>query len=211
MKVVLLIDKKNSWIKKFAIEFKKKYISKKYKIILTEKQTNIKNSIVFLLGFTNIVDQNFLKKNIITLVIHESNLPKGKGFSPVQWQVLKNKNKIPATLFKATKNLDCGNVILKDNFKINATDLNEEIRISQANITFKLIKRFLKIYPKYKEIPQKNNSTYFRRRSKEDSKIDLKKSLKSQINLLRIVDNENYPAFFYYKGKKFILKIYKNK
>ena len=39
---------------------------------------------------------------------------------------------------------------------------------------------------------------------KEDqktSKLDFKKSLFKQINLLRIVDNENYPAFFFHEKK----------
>ena len=39
--------------------------------------------------------------------------------------------------------------------------------------------------------------------------IDLNKNLKSQFNLLRICDNEKYPAFFNYKNKKYILKIFK--
>lgn len=30
-----------------------------------------------------------------------------------------------------------------------------------------------------------------------------------QFNLLRIADNENYPAFFILNGQKYILKIYK--
>ena len=50
--------------------------------------------------------------------------------------------------------------------------------------------------------------TYYKRRLPEDSEIDIEKSIKKNFNLLRVVDNEKYPAFFYYKGKKFIIKIY---
>ena len=48
---------------------------------------------------------------------------------------------------------------------------------------------------------------------KEDQKtpqLDFKKSLFKQINLLRIVDNENYPAFFSMR-KKYLIKIFKEK
>ena len=31
---------------------------------------------------------------------------------------------------------------------------------------------------------------------------------KEQFNLLRIVDNNSYPAFFFYKNKKYIIKIF---
>ena len=38
-----------------------------------------------------------------------------------------------------------------------------------------------------------------------------KKNIKSQFNLLRIVDNDNYPAFFKFKKNVYIIKILKNK
>jgi methionyl-tRNA formyltransferase len=46
-------------------------------------------------------------------------------------------------------------------------------------------------------------------RNASDSEININKSIKSQFNLLRICDNEKYPAFFKYKNCKFILKIFK--
>ena len=55
---------------------------------------------------------------------------------------------------------------------------------------------------------QTGKATYFRKRNKFDSKLDINKSIKSQFNLMRIADNEKYPLFFIYKNKKFIIKIY---
>ena len=40
--------------------------------------------------------------------------------------------------------------------------------------------------------------------------MNINKSIKSQFNKLRIVNNEQWPAFFYYKNKKFIIKIFDN-
>jgi methionyl-tRNA formyltransferase len=57
---------------------------------------------------------------------------------------------------------------------------------------------------------QKGQPSFYRRRSPRDSELDSKLSLKDQFNLLRVVDNEKYPAFFYHKGKKFIIKIEKD-
>ena len=42
----------------------------------------------------------------------------------------------------------------------------------------------------------------------EGSELDINKSIKSQFNMLRVVDNERYPAFFSHKKKKYIIKIY---
>jgi methionyl-tRNA formyltransferase len=59
-----------------------------------------------------------------------------------------------------------------------------------------------------KKTPQPSNSTYFKKRTPNDSEISVEQSIKQQFNLLRIVDNVRYPAFFYMNGKKYILKIY---
>ena len=84
-------------------------------------------------------------------------------------------------------------------------ELNNDIRKIQGETTLYLVKNFLKDYPKnkLKKISQKGKSTYFKRRNLNDSQLDINKSIKSQFNLLRIVDNEKYPAFFKYKSKKY--------
>ena len=48
---------------------------------------------MFVIGYTKILPKEFLEGNKLVLVIHESDLPKGKGFSPVQWQILEGKIK----------------------------------------------------------------------------------------------------------------------
>ena len=56
---------------------------------------------------------------------------------------------------------------------------------------------------------QHGKETFYKKRTPVDSKIDIHESIESQFNLLRTVDNINYPAFFFNKGKRFIIKIYK--
>ena len=46
--------------------------------------------IVFVLGYTKILKEPFLTNNKNIFLVHESNLPSGKGFS-VQWQILEGK------------------------------------------------------------------------------------------------------------------------
>ena len=207
-KVCFLTDIKNNWLKnKIKINFKNNH---KYKFFLSKNfRKNKDYDIVFIIGYTKIIKDNFLKKNKLNLVIHESNLPKGKGFSPVQWQILNNKNKIPICIIDAKSKFDTGNIYLKKYFKIKSTDLYDEIRASQGNATVKIIKDFLKYYPKLKSKPQKGKSTYYKKREKKNSEILINKSLRSQFNLLRISNNQSWPSFFYFKGVKYILKIEK--
>lgn len=150
-KIAFLFDKRNNWIKKY---FKKnQFISnKKFKFIFIYDEKLIKNfDILFIINYTKIIDQNILKLNKLNLLIHESDLPKGKGFAPVQWQILNNKSKITVKLIEATQKVDSGDIYGETKFTVNKTDLNNDIREQQANATIKLISNFLKKYPKTKK------------------------------------------------------------
>ena len=72
-----------------------------------------------------------------------------------------------------------------------------------------MIKKFMKIYPKFKTIKQKGRSNFLRKRSKKDSELNINKSIKEQFNLMRIANNEEWPLFFKYKNKTYFLKITK--
>ena len=210
IKVTFLLDPKNNWIEK---NIKKNFllIKKKIQFKITKNYKKVsKQNIVFILGYTKILPNSFLKKNNLNLVVHESNLPKGKGFAPVQWQVIKNQNKIPICLIEANEKVDSGPILAKSFFSLKGNELNSEIRLKQAIATIKIIKNFLRKFPIVRKRNQVGLSTFYKRRNPKDSLLDLNKSLKNNFNLLRVVDNLNYPAYFIYRGKKYILKIYKS-
>ena len=104
-------------------------------------------------------------------------------------------------------NPDSGDIYEKIYFKVSHTDLYDQIREKQAAATIKIIKKFLKKYPKIKAKKQKGKETFFKKRKKSDSKLDINKSIKEQFNLLRICNNNQWPAHLFYKNKKFIIKI----
>ena len=98
------------------------------------------------------------------LVVHESNLPKGKGWSPLTWQILEGKNKIPITLFEANSDIDGGN-IFKDFIYLQGHELIEEIRIKQALKSFNLILKFLNSNPFPSGKRQKGFQLLFKKKS----------------------------------------------
>jgi len=208
-KIGFLIDKNNNWIEKFLKKenFKNNL---KYKFKIFNNYLKIKNyDVVFILGYTKILDKKFLKKNKYNLIVHESNLPKGKGFAPVQWQILKNKNNIPVCLIKAENKVDSGKIFEKIFFKLDGTELYDEIREKQAKATFSIIKRFLKKFPKIFSKRQVGKTTFYQRRYPKDNLLNINKSIKDNFNLLRIASNELSPSYFRYKSKKYIINIFK--
>ena len=54
---------------------------------------------------------------------------------------------------------------------------------------------------------QEGKSSFYKKRGPEDSEIDVESTISKSFNLLRIVDNKRYPAFFYMKGQKYKLQI----
>ncbi|EAK0950623.1 methionyl-tRNA formyltransferase [Campylobacter lari] len=164
--------------------------------------------IVFILSYHRIISKEFLSKNKNNIVIHASNLPQGKGWAPLFHQVLEGKNEITFTLFEADEKTDNGDIYLQKKLTLNGLELYEELRDKQANFIIELCLEFLKNFPNIKKIPQKGKESFYPKRASKDHELDINKTIEEQFNLLRISNNEEFPAFFYKNGKKFIIKIY---
>ena len=202
IKVAYLLDNTNDWIKKYIKKSQLLNKSKKFYSKMFTNYKNIKNyDIVFVLGYTRILSPIFLEKNKLNLVVHASNLPRGKGFSPIQWQILKNKKRISFCLFKAEKKLDSGEIYEKHSLLFKGTELYDRIRYMQAKATIQIISSFLKKYPKLVSRKQKGQSTFYRRRTYKDSKLNINKSIKKLFNQMRIANNQDWPAYFIYRKK----------
>ena len=164
---------------------------------------------MFILGYTKILPSRFLENNRLNLVVHESDLPKGKGFSPVQWQIVEGKSEITISLIEALEKFDTGDILLQRKMKLDGTELYPEIRKKQAENTIQIIEDFLKIYPNFIPLKQIGEESFYRKRNINDSELDISETIAENFNLLRIGNNEEWPSFFYFKGIKYILKIYK--
>jgi methionyl-tRNA formyltransferase len=149
-----------------------------------------------------------LHKN--NIVVHESDLPKGRGWSPLTWQIEAGKNEIPITLFEAARQCDAGIYYLKDKIRLKGNELIDDARKKQAEKTIEMINKYLTKYP-MRGVLQEGRATYYRRRKMQDSMLNIHKSITSQFNKMRVADNQRYPLYFTFKGKKYILKIYEKK
>ena len=143
------------------------------------------------------------------LVVHESALPQGQGWSPMTWQILEGANRIPVTLFEAVADLDAGPIYLQQQIHLEGHELVDEWRALQAQATLELC---LAWCDRHQEVvaaaqPQRGEPSHFRRRRPADSQLDPERSLAEQFNLLRVVDNQGYPAFFTMGSRTFLLQV----
>jgi methionyl-tRNA formyltransferase len=89
--------------------------------------------------------------------------------------------------------------------------LIEEIREQLGIISNEMIIEYINNINIIEGIEQKGESTFYKRRKPEHSRLDVNKTIAEQFNLLRVADNERYPAFFELQGKKYKIKIEKTK
>ncbi len=166
----------------------------------------------FYLSYGRIVDQVTRSRYRNNLVVHESALPHGKGWSPLTWQILEGENCIPVTLIEAVDRVDSGTVYAQEWLEFDGHELVDELRGKQASATVGLCQWFVANYPQSvaQGIEQQGDESFYPRRRPIDSQLSLEKSLLEQFNLLRVVDNERYPAFFELAGYQYVIRVMKS-
>lgn len=209
MLVQILVDNPDSWIIPYVVKLKEEIIKQfNFTVNLIYKHEEVtKGDVLCLLSCEKIFEK--LNYNNYNLVIHESDLPKGKGWSPLTWQILEGKNTIPVTLFEAQRSVDSGAIYNQDFIVLKGHELLPEIKHQQGIITQNLILNFLKQYPIVNGILQSGKESFYPKRTPLDSQLDIDKSIRENFNLLRVCDNKRYPAFFELDGVKYKLEITK--
>jgi len=206
MKIAILTSPKQ-WFVPYAKKLNEKMGDSR--LFFDHTQITDQYDILFILSYHKIIQKKFLiaKHNV---VIHASDLPQGKGWAPMFWQILENNNDIVFSMFEASDSIDNGDVYMKKTLSLTGYELNNELRDKQAKFIIDMCNEFIDNYKRY-SIPtaQIGVETFYKKRSAKDSELDINKTINEQFNLLRIVDNDNYPAFFYKDGQKYILKIEK--
>jgi methionyl-tRNA formyltransferase len=165
----------------------------------------------FFLGCEQIVGRHLLDLNHHNLVVHASDLPQGKGWSPLTWKIIQGENRIPVVLFEAAEKVDSGCIYLKHTMEFTGLELIGELREVLAETTLKLCNEFIERYPAIVDEAQEQQGevSFYPRRTPEDSRIRPELSIQEQFQLFRVADNERYPCYFELGGETFILKIEK--
>jgi len=210
--LITIVSSQSSWINPYLKKFINQLKGFEYTVSWVHTAKDIKKGdVAFFLSFEEIIPEYILSKHVNNIVVHGSDLPMGKGMSPISWQILEGRKEIVMTLFEMEERLDSGGIYLQDVMQFDGTELIDEIRDKQVKSTFKLCLEFLKKYPKIlnKVRVQRGKGSFYKRRGARDSRLDISKTIAEQFDLLRVVDNDIYPAFFKYKGQKYFLKVTK--
>lgn len=138
--------------------------------------------------------------------IHSSDLPKYRGFAPINWAIINGEKKLGLSVFYLDKEVDNGDIIAKKFIKIKRDD---DINMVIKKVEKKYIKIFKNLLSDLSSIvgeAQVGIPTYTCKRKPLDSYIDFDKLNSNEIhNLIRALVYPYPMAFFNYQGKKIFI------
>lgn len=208
-KITILVDNE-SWIIPYAQRLFQALTIDGYEACFVRSASEVKNGwINFMLGCTRIVSDEVLQRNRHNLVVHESDLPEGRGFAPMTWQILEGKHNIPVCLLEASKEVDAGDIWIRDSIELNGSELCDEWRALQGEKTLEICLRFVLEYSVLEPVKQKGEASYYPRRRPVDSCLNPDKTLREQFPSLKVADNNRYPSYFNIEGQDYVIHIYK--
>lgn len=96
-------------------------------LINETSEISAKGDILFLVSCTELVNESIRNLFRYTLVLHASDLPEGRGWSPHIWDVVNGKNELTLSLLNAENKVDTGDIWQKRKISLNGTELFDEI------------------------------------------------------------------------------------
>ncbi len=170
------------------------------------KKLNI--DISFVIGWQRLIPADLLNSvQIGYFGMHgsSSNLPKGRGRSPMNWSIIEGRKYFYTNLFKYNPGVDDGDIVDTVKFSITSKDNAETMHyknmISMKFLILKNLSDFFNNTLNY--IPQKNlKPTYYPKRNPEDSLIDWNLEINILDQFIRAVSKPFNGAFTFIKNEK---------
>ncbi len=131
-------------------------------------------------------------KQFRCIMFHMTDLPYGRGGSPLQNLIIRKKTETMITAFLCDEQLDAGPVFLKKPLSLRGSA--REIFDRAMPVVGDMIVEILAENPL--AIPQQGKVTLFERRQPADGNIESLVSIEDVYDYIRMLDDENYPAAF---------------
>ena len=126
-----------------------------------------------------------------------TDLPFGRGGSPLQNLIIRGFTKTKLTAFRISEEMDAGPIIIKKDLELSGRA--EEIYTRSALLACEMIKEILE--KGFSDKNQIGDPVYFERRKPSDSEITNFDTITELYNHLRMLDAPTYPNAFFRLGR----------
>ena len=146
---------------------------------------------VFFLHWSHIVPDEIVE-NYECVCFHMTDVPYGRGGSPLQNLIVRGCKETKVTALRMTKELDAGPVYMKLPLSLEGTA--EDIYINAGYLCAEMIDTIIEQEPE--PIEQTGEVVIFERRKPKESEIIKPDSLEKIYDMIRMLDAEGYPKAF---------------
>ena len=197
MRVIIATIK--SWNIENAERLRKKYVGEHEILVLTDRKElcleqlgTFKPDFIFFPHWSYIIPPEIFEK-YICVVFHMTDLPYGRGGSPLQNLIVRGNTKTKISAIRVEQEVDAGPIYMKEEVSLegNAREIFEKI----SHIIFdRMIPRFWEEHLEPKE--QQGEPVFFKRRTPQESELKPGQSLIEIYDYIRMLDAEGYPNAF---------------
>ena len=172
---------------------------------------SLKIDIAFVIGWQRLIPEDLLnnvKIGFFGMHGSSSNLPKGRGRSPMNWSIIEGRNHFYTNLFKYNPGVDDGDIVDTVKFSIsekdNAETMHYKNMVSMRLLINKNLNNLMNNNVKY--FPQKPLlPTYYPKRNPSDSLIDWDLDIYKLEKFIRAVTKPFNGAYTFVNDSKVII------
>lgn len=157
--------------------------------------TKIKPRYIFFLHWNWIVPEAIWKK-CECVCFHMTDVPYGRGGSPLQNLILAGHTQTMLTALRMVKDMDAGPVYAKKHLSLDGPA--EEIYLRAGKLSIEIIQWMIEHNPE--PTPQEGEVVTFRRRKPEQSVLPTVGDLRNAYDFIRMLDADSYPSAFVEHG-----------
>ena len=184
-----------------------------HEVELVQKKSQLDGGdILFLISCSEIINANDRAQYKACLVLHASDLPKGRGWSPHIWTLIEGAEVVTLSMLEAEDKVDSGRIWRKTHITVPKSALWDEINhllfTAEVDMIDYAVHNYARVTPQAQI--QIDQATYYPKRTPQDSQIDPHKSIAEQFDLIRVCDPNRFPAYFEHLGQRYILKLEKS-
>lgn len=201
----IIIATIKSWNVEYARQLQEKYADV-HRIIVIQSKEELQIDVVekfnpdyiFFPHWSYLIRKE-IYENYPCIVFHMTDLPYGRGGSPLQNLIVRGHKDTRLSAIQVTQELDAGPIYAKEDLSLEGS-ASEIYRRASGLIFEKLIPWILQEQPE--PVPQAGEVTTFSRRKPEESRLQPDMDMNTIYDYIRMLDAEGYPNAYLLLGDK---------
>ena len=200
MNYIICCDKpwiNDNFLSNSEVILNSKLVVKDYRDLNEEILKKTSPDFIFFIHWSSFINKKIFL-NFKCIIFHMTDLPYGRGGSPLQNLLSRDKQETVLSAFLCNENFDAGPIILKK--PLSLLGGAEEIYIRMTKLSLEMITVIISNKLQYFE-QSKGNFEEFKRKKKSDSEIIELHDINSIYEKIRMLDANGYPNAFLKIGK----------